>query len=143
MANKLHLKITTPEKVIFEGDVDEVLVPGSNGELGILPNHTHILANLKVGELKIKKEGTWDHFAIMGGFVEVGEENNIKILADAAEHAEDIDEAKAMEAKERAESLLKEKREDVKFTEASVMLERSLARIRVAQRKKKYKAKTY
>lgn len=141
MPNKLKLKIVTPEKVIFESEIDEVLVPGADGELGILPGHIPLIAALKVGELKIKKEGKWDHFAITGGFIEVCE-NNVKVLANAAEHAEDIDEVRAMEAKKRAESLLKEKQEDVKFTEASALLERSITRLQVAQRKKKYKSKT-
>ena len=78
----------------------------------------------------------------MGGFVEVQPGSNVKILANAAEHAEDIDEARAMEAKKKAEALLTEKVDDVKFTEASALLERSMTRLKVAGRKRKHKAQS-
>lgn len=141
--NKIKLKIVTPEKVIFDGEVEEILVPGSEGELGILPEHEPLLSVLKVGEMRIKKGNEWDHFALMGGFIEVRPDSQVKILANAAEHADDIDEARAIQAKERAENLLKEKRENVSFTDASVALERSLSRLKVAQRKRKHKAKSF
>ena len=140
MPEKIKLKIITPEKVIFDGEVDEVLVPGIEGELGILPKHVSLLTALKAGELRMKKEGNWDNFAIMGGFVEVMPDSSVKILANSAEHAKDIDEARAIQAKEKAESLLKEKREDVKFTEAAAAMERALVRLKVAQRKRKHKS---
>lgn len=140
---KIHLKIVTPEKVLFEGEVDEVLVPGSEGELGILPKHVSLLAALKPGELKIKKEESWDNFAIMGGFVEVKEDNAVTVLARSGEHAEDIDEVRVLAAKGRAESLLKEAKDEVKFTEASTALQRALTRLKVVQRKRKHKTKTF
>jgi F-type H+-transporting ATPase subunit epsilon len=143
MSNKIKLKIVTPEKVVFEGEVEEVLVPGSEGELGILPKHIPLLAALKPGELKIKKEGFWDNFAIMGGFVEVREDNTVTVLAKSGEHAEDIDEARALTAKERAESLLKEAKDEVKFAEDSAALERDITRLKIVQRKRKHKAKSF
>ncbi len=141
--DRIKLKVVTPEKVIFDGEVDEIVVPSALGEMGILPDHEPLLAALCCGEMKIKKGADWDHFALLGGFVEVRQGSKVKILANAAEHAEDIDEARAIEAKEKAEKLLKEKREDVSFTDASVALERSLSRLKVAQRKRKHKQKSY
>lgn len=138
---KIFLEIVTPEKVLFQGEVEEILVPGSEGELGILPDHIPLISTLKPGELKIKKEGNWDYFAVLGGFVEVRPGSKVFVLASACEHAEDIDEARALQAKERAESLLKERKDEVKFTEASAALERAITRLKVAQRKRKHKAK--
>lgn len=141
--DKIHLKIITPERVIFDGEVDEVLVPGSQGQLGILPKHISLLSALKAGELKIKKEGKWDFYTVLGGFVEVRPNSEVVVLASSAEHAEDIDEARALQAKERAQSLLKEKVDEVKFTEAQAVLERAITRLKVAQRKKKHQVKTF
>ena len=143
MSNKIKLKIVTPEKVIFEGEVEEIIVPSMQGEMGVLPDHEPLLAALSVGEMRIKKANNWDHFALMGGFIEVRPESNVRILANSAEHAEDIDEARAMEAKQKAEKILTERKEDVSFADASGALERSLSRLKVAQRKRKHKGKGY
>lgn len=138
----MRLEIVTPEATVFDGDVEAVLVPGKEGQLGILPNHEPLLTALRPGELVVIDGGKREHFALAGGFVEVRPGSRVVVLAHAAEAAEDIDEARALEAKRRAEELLKEKREEVKFTEASVALERALARLKVAQRKRRPKAPT-
>jgi F-type H+-transporting ATPase subunit epsilon len=140
MAEKLHLKIVTPDRVLFDGLVDEVLLPGSEGQLGILPGHIPLLAMLRIGELMIKQGDEWESFAILGGFVEVQKGGLVSVLADAAEHAEEIDELKALEAKKEAESVLAEKRDEVKFAEASLALEKAIALLKVAQRKRKHRS---
>lgn len=142
MSEKLHLKIITPERVLFDGEVDEVLLPGSDGQLGILPHHVPLLAALGVGELMLKKGNEWESFAVLGGFVEVRSDGSVSVLADAAEHAEEIDELKALEAKKRAESILLERKDEVKFTEASLALEKAIALLKVAQRKRKHRSQT-
>lgn len=133
------MKILTPEKPLFDGEVDEVLAPSTNGEIGILPKHISLISSLAPGELKIKKGESWDHFAIMGGFIEVRPDNTVRVLASSAEHAESIDETRAIAAKEKAESLLKEAKDDVKFADASAALARAITRLKIAQRKRKHK----
>ena len=137
--DKIKLQILTPEKPLFEGEVEEILAPSTNGEIGILPHHIPLISSLCSGELKIKKDTDWDCFAIMGGFIEVRNDNTVRVLASNAEHAETIDEARALEAKQKAESLIKEAKDDVKFTEASASLARAITRLKVAQRKRKHK----
>lgn len=133
---KIHLEIVTPEKVIFDGEVDEILLPGPDGEIGVLPNHIPLVSLLKPGELKIKNEGRFDYYSVFGGFVEVRPDSKVVVLASAAEHAEDIDEAQALQAVERAKSLLRERKDEVMFAEASAALERALVRLKVVKRKR-------
>ena len=93
----LQLEIVSPERRAFTDEVDMVVVPGIDGELGILPHHTRLISALGIGELKIKKGGTETLMFISGGFVEVRPDKVI-IMADLAEHSDEIDEARAVEA---------------------------------------------
>lgn len=133
----LHLEIVTIERKVFDDYVDMVIAPGSEGVLGILPNHTALLTSLSYGELVVKKENEPDQFfAIGGGFLEI-QPRHMVVLADAAERADEIDLARAEAARKRAEELLtKAEADEGDFRQAEEALRRSLARLRVARRRR-------
>ena len=135
---QLRCEIVTAERTVFEGDVDLVLAPGINGQLGILPHHAHLMTALSFGELILRREGLPDEFiAIGGGFMEVGPDR-VTILADSAERADEIDLARAEEARRRAEETMAQKREeDVDFARAEAALRRSVVRLKVARRRRR------
>ena len=134
----LHLEIVTIERKVFDDHVDMVIAPGSEGVMGILPRHTSLITSLTYGELQIKRQGEEDEFfAIGGGFMEV-QPDRVIVLADAAEYAEEIDVARAEEARRRAEELLaRAKEEDIDFAHAEAALRRSTLRLKVARRRRK------
>jgi F-type H+-transporting ATPase subunit epsilon len=104
----LHVQIVTQEGPLFEEPAaDMVIVPGSEGEMGILPHHAALLSTLSFGELRVRKGGAEESFVVYGGVVEVRPDRVI-VLADTAESTFEIDEAKAHEARERAEQLMRE-----------------------------------
>lgn len=103
----LRCEIVSQDRMVFEGDVDIVVVPGESGEMGILPNHAPLLTTLKYGVLKVRTQGKELDFTVAGGIMEV-QPQIVTILADAAENVEEIDVARAREAKQRVEELLKE-----------------------------------
>jgi F-type H+-transporting ATPase subunit epsilon len=106
---QIRCEVVTAERTVFEGDVNMVVAPGIEGQLGILPHHAPLMTALTFGELIIHREGQEDEFiAIGGGFMEVGPEH-VTVLADSAERAEEIDEARASEAQERARQLMEQK----------------------------------
>ena len=135
---QIRCEVVTAERTVFEDNVDMVIAPGIQGQLGILPNHAPLMTSLTFGELVLHREGQEDVFiAIGGGFMEVGPEH-VTILADSAERAGEIDEARAEEAVRRAEQLMAQKRrEDVDFARAEAALRRSLLRLKVAKRKRR------
>lgn len=133
---RLFLEIITPEKVVFQGRVDMVVAPGTEGAIGVLPGHIPLFSRLEPGELKIIREGKKTIFmALAGGFIQVQPEK-VTILADTAERAESISEAKAIEAKKKAESLLSKKASDVEFVKAEAALRKALAELRVVQKRR-------
>ena len=134
----IRCEVVTAERTVFQDDVDMVVAPGIQGQLGILPHHAPLLTSLTYGELIIHRESREDEFiAIGGGFMEVGPEH-VTILADSAERAGEIDEARAEAARARAEELMAQKRqEDVDFARAEAALRRSLLRLKVAKRKRR------
>jgi len=138
---KLHLSIVTPERIVFEDEVDSVSVMTDMGEVTVLPNHIPLVANLRAGELRLKKSGVEEFLVASTGFLQVRPGNQIVILADTAERAEELEVGKIEEAKERARKMLEEKRhvDDVAFADAAAMMERELARYKVAVKRKKYK----
>src|SRR4029078_4576648 len=101
----LHLEIVTPERLAYEDDVDMVLVPGAEGELGILPHHTPLVSLLGVGELKIRKGGEEESFAIAGGLLQVPPDKLV-VMAETADLASELDLEKAQEARREAERAL-------------------------------------
>jgi F-type H+-transporting ATPase subunit epsilon len=135
---QIRCEVVTAERTVFEDMVDMVVAPGIQGQLGILPHHAPLMTSLTFGELILHREGQEDEFiAIGGGFMEVGPEH-VTILADSAERAGEIDEARAEEARARAEELMAQKRrEDVDFARAEAALRRSMLRLKVAKRKRR------
>jgi len=130
----IRLDIVTAERSVYAEDVDMVIAPGVEGQLGILPHHAPLMTTLQAGELRVKREGEEVSLAISGGFLEV-RPDRVVVLADAAERAGEIDVARAEEAKRRAQELLSERRApgiDEARVEAS--LHRALARIKVAEK---------
>ena len=101
----LHLEIVTPERLAYSDDVDMVLVPGIEGELGILPHHTPLVSLLGVGELKIRKGGSEEVFAIAGGFLQV-RPDKVVVMAETADIDSDIDLERAQKARAEAERAL-------------------------------------
>jgi F-type H+-transporting ATPase subunit epsilon len=101
----IRCEIVTQERLLFSEDVDMVIAPGSDGELGILPHHAPLLTALTYGELRLKRGATEESFAIGGGILEVTPQK-VTVLADSAERADDIDLARADEARRRAEEIL-------------------------------------
>lgn len=131
----LRLEIVSPERRAYTDEVDMVVVPGIDGELGILPRHTPLISALGVGELRIKKGGTEQALLISGGFVEVRPDKVI-VMADLAEHSDEIDEAKAVEARRRAEAELGEVRDPVDLARVRAALQTALMRERIATRRR-------
>ena len=133
---KLTLSILTPQAQVYSGEADEVVVPTVNGEIGILPNHVSLLTQILPGELRVKSGGKTNFFAIMGGYLEVNN-NQVNVLGDYAVRAEDIEVAKAEQAKNKAEKLKSEKvsQQDMAIIEAD--LRRSLLELKVANRRRR------
>ncbi len=129
----LKLEIVTPEAKVYSEDVDMVTLPGVEGEMGIFPMHVPLMTQLTAGEVGVRKGGQ-DYFLAVGeGFVEVTGEK-VSILTDMAIKAENIDEAKAEEARKRAESRLAEKLDDEEVASVSAALAHSLAQLKVKRR---------
>jgi F-type H+-transporting ATPase subunit epsilon len=133
----IRLDIVTAEKSIYSEDVDMVVAPGVQGQLGILPHHAPLMTMLEPGELIVKKGGDEFYLAVSGGFLEVRPDRVI-VLADSAERAEEIDIARAEEARKRAEKKLEERyTPGVDAARAEAALRRSLIRLRIAERRRK------
>src|SRR6187402_1066180 len=111
MANTLKLEIVTPEGVTYSEDVEMVTLPGSEGEMGIYPNHVPLMTQVAAGEVAARRNGRDEYLAVGEGFVEITGER-VAILTDMAVKADNIDEAKAEEARRRAEARLAEKMDD-------------------------------
>lgn len=131
----IRCEIVSQDRKVFEGDVDIVVAPGADGEMGILPHHAPLLTALKTGVLKVRHSGHEDFFAIAGGFMEV-QPDLVTVLADAAEASDEIDVARAEEARRRAEESLKNApRESEAHLQAEAALRRSTLRLTVAKRR--------
>jgi F-type H+-transporting ATPase subunit epsilon len=137
----LTVEIVTAERVVrTERGVDVLIAPGSEGQLAILPKHAALMTTLGYGEVVFRRGNEEEAFAVTGGFMEV-RGDRVTILADRAEPAEEIDEARAAAARQRAEERLRRAREqsdrDVDMARASAALQRSLVRLRVAERRRR------
>ena len=132
----IKLDIVTAESAVYSEDVDMIVAPGVEGQLGILPLHAPLMTMIEPGELRIKKGGEEISLAISGGFLEVRPDRVI-ILADAAERVEEIDIARAEEAKSRAQERLSHPVSEVDLARAEVALRRSLARLKVAEKRRR------
>lgn len=134
---RLHFTIASPERVVFESEIDQVSLPTKLGEITLLPHHIPLISSLSAGEVVITKDATQTSLAISGGFLEITKDH-VTLLADTAERSDEIDEARAEEAKQRALSLLKEKRSDaVEYAALMAKIEKEFARLRVVRKRRK------
>jgi F-type H+-transporting ATPase subunit epsilon len=130
----LRLEVVSPDGRVFTDDVDSVVVPGIEGELGILPHHTPLVTALGTGELRIRRSGTVQFMLISGGFVEV-RPDKVVVLAFVAEHSDEIDAATAAEARKAAEADLEAVHDPVDLARVRAALQTALMRERIATRR--------
>ena len=132
----INISFISQEKTLFEGQAEMVVMDGQAGQLGIVKGHSPLLAILKPGPVRMITAKKEEVFFTEGGFAEVQPEN-ITILVDSAQRADDLDEAKILKAKEEAEKLLKDKGDQKDFAEASSQLTQSLSQLRAIEALKK------
>jgi F-type H+-transporting ATPase subunit epsilon len=135
MSNTLKLRIVTPESTFYEEEVDMVTLPGAEGQLGVLPGHIRMMTQMVPGEMIVHKGGRDQALAVGEGLVEVSSER-VDILTDMAITAENIDEAKAEAARQRAAARLRERISSEELATVNASLVRSLAQLRVKRRRK-------
>lgn len=139
MSMTVHVDIVSAEAEMFSGSVEMVFAPAVMGEVGIAPRHTQMLTQLKAGDVRLKlPNGEEEVFYVSGGILEV-QPHVVTILSDTSLRAHDIDEARAMEAKRRAEEILSENVDDVDYTKAKSELLEALAQLRTIEKIRKRK----
>jgi len=133
----LHLEVITPERKVYEDDVDMVVAPASEGYVGILPHHVPLFTTLGPGEFKVKKGGVEEVLAVFGGFMDV-RSDRVVVLTDVAEHAEEIDASRAQLARERAQQILAAGPASAADEQrARAELQRALVRLRVSESRRR------
>ena len=134
----IHLEVITPERKVYDDEVDMVIAPGSEGYLGILPHHAPLLTGLGPGEFRVKKGGVEEVLAVFGGFMDV-RADRVVVLTEAAEPAEEIDAQRAQQARERAQEQLAQAGilSAADEARARAALQRALVRIRVSERRRR------
>jgi F-type H+-transporting ATPase subunit epsilon len=131
----IRLEIVTPERLVYADDVDAVAVPGVEGELGVLPHHAPLITTIGLGELRIRRGGVEDHFAIIGGFLQV-RPDKVVVMAETADMASEIDLERAQQARREAERAIETGyHEGADLAAARATLQQALLRIRVAERR--------
>lgn len=133
---KLKLEIVTAERVVYSEEVDVVVPPGVEGQLGILPQHAPLMTMLQPGELLVRKDGEEESIFVSGGFLEV-RGDKVVVLADTAERADEIDLDRVEDAKRRADERMKSPSTDADLAGAQAAMMRSLMRLKVAEKRKK------
>ena len=131
----MRLEIISAERVLFEGEVDAVVAPGVEGELGILPKHAALMTALQPGELRYRTGGAEEQFAVHGGFIDV-HGDRVSVLADAAERVDEIDLARAEEAVTRARQRIAEHQGDLNLERALQSLRRAQVRLNITRRRR-------
>jgi len=134
MAETLKLQIATPDAVVYSEDVEMVTLEGIEGQMGILPQHVRLMTQLMPGEMIVRKAGKDDLLAVGGGLVEITGDR-VAIVTDMAVRAENIDEAKVEEARQRAAARLREKLSAEEVASVNASLARSLAQLKVKRRR--------
>ena len=139
MAYRVHVDVVSAEEEIFSGLVEIAVFPGESGELGILPRHTPLLTRIKPGtiRLKLQNQSEFELVYVSGGMLEV-QPDKITVLADTAIRAHDLDEAKALEAKKRAEEALANRQTEVDYAVAEGELAQAIAQLQTIQRLRKH-----
>jgi len=134
MAMTLHVDIVSAEKEIYSGKAEMVFAPLVTGEVGVLPRHAPLLARMKAGEVRVRTDGNEDlYFYVSGGLLEV-QPYVVTVLADTALRAKDLDEAAAIQAKERAEDALKNRQANIDYAKAQAELAEAVAQLRAIKR---------
>jgi F-type H+-transporting ATPase subunit epsilon len=137
MAQTIHLDIVSAEGEVFSGEATMVLLPGSQGELGIYPRHAPLLSTLRPGEVRVQADGQEEQsFYVGGGALEV-QPHLITVLADTAARARDLDEAEALAAKQRAEEAMRGGADKMDLAKAQAELARAVAQLRAIERLRK------
>ncbi len=137
----LHFQLITPDRVLYEGDAESVSLPTPQGEITVLPHHIPLISIVVPGSILVRGKGEEHVFAVSRGVVEI-DGQSLRILADTADRADELQEEAIEKAKQEAARLQKEKRDDVEgFAEASAIMERELAKL-AALRRKKARGKT-
>lgn len=131
----MRLEIITAERQVYSDEVDLVVAPGVDGQLGILPHHAPLMTVLQPGEVVVRKDGSDTYMAVTGGFLEVIG-NRVTILADACERSEEIDEARAQAAMERARDRIASQDADLQLERAVADVRRAQVRLNVARRRR-------
>jgi len=134
--SKLSVEVVTGERVVYAAEnVDMVVAPGSEGQLGILPRHAALFTLLAAGEMRVKQGATEQSLVVFGGFLEVAN-NRVLVLADSAERVEEIDVSRAEEARRRAQSRIVDRSVHWDVERAQLALQRSSVRLRIAGRQR-------
>jgi len=134
MADELMLEIVTPEKMAFSGKIEEVTIPGSEGEFGVLRGHASLLSSLDAGVLNYTQDNKKTFYAVSMGYAEVTS-SKVIVLVESAERSDMIDRERAQKAKEKAESnLSKMTKEDIEFEKEKAALARAIARLAAIDR---------
>lgn len=137
MAMTIHVDIVSAEAQIFSGPAEMVFAPASQGEVGILPRHAPLLTTLRPGEVRVKvPDGDEESFYVSGGILEI-QPHVVTILSDTALRAKDVDEAAALEAKQRAEQAMQSKTSDIDYARAQAELAAAMAQLQAIQRLRK------
>ena len=137
MATTVHVDIVSAEGEIFSGEATMVFAPAEMGEVGIAPRHAPLLTGLKPGEVRVEvPDGEMQYFYVSGGALEV-QPHRVTVLADTAARARDIDEAAALEAKQRAEEALKDREAKIDVARAQAELAEAMAQLRAIERLRK------
>lgn len=136
MPNTFKLKLIAPDGVKYKSDATAVKLPTPDGEIEILPNHMPLVSLLSAGEIAIINDDNIKLMATEGGVVEIAN-NLVKILADTAAEADDLDEMKILEAKKAAEERLANAKDEVEFTEAAAQLEKQIMMAKISSRRKR------
>ena len=129
----MRLEIITAERRVYSDDVDLVIAPGLEGQLGILPHHAPLMSSLQPGELIIRKDGEETYLAVSGGFLEVLD-NQVTVLADAAERSDEIDEERAQAAMERASEGMAGRGAEIELEQVAIAMRRAQIRLNVVRR---------
>lgn len=132
-AKTYHLDVVSAEKKMFSGLVEKIQVTGSEGELGIFPGHTPLLTAIKPGMVRIVKENNAEEYIYLSGGVLEVQPTTVTVLADTAIRGKDLDEARAMESKRKAEEHINNTHGDIDYAQASAELSKALAKLRVIE----------
>lgn len=136
MAMTMHIDIVSAEEEIFSGTCEMVFAPLETGEVGVMPRHAPLLARMKPGEVRVRKGEDEQMFVVSGGLLEI-QPHVVTVLADTAVRARDLDEAQALEAKQRAEEALKGKKSDMDYAKAQAELMEAVAQLRAIEKLRK------